>query len=69
METTYTVMKMGMRGVINTSDLFIHQKIRYIPVKKEREKLINQKVMKIYIINLYTIKFRNGKVFRNIKNF
>lgn len=59
-------------GVINTSDLFIHQEIRYIPVKpREREKKRMSKINKskgyenvFYLF--YTIKFQNGKVFRNI---
>lgn len=57
-------------GVINTSDLFIHQKIRYIPVKpREREK--KERMSKInkskgYENVFYTIKSQNGKVFRNI---
>lgn len=46
METTYGRWKMweaNKIGVINTSDLFIHQKIHYIPVKpREREKRMSE---------------------------
>lgn len=76
MELTYSRCKMSgegkLRGVINTSDLYIHQKIRYIPVKpdKKRERMRKINKSKGYENVLYrTIKFPIGKVFGNIKNF